>query len=70
MRQTSPSTLVATWTGLIKALQQHADTPGSGSRAAVSDGLNNVWRIMANTMELPHAALKTLVEDAQVCWHI
>lgn len=65
----SQNMVVATWTGLITALQQQvdaADAADSASRAAVTAGLNSI----TYAPPLPHAAWKTLVQDVQVCYHV
>jgi hypothetical protein len=67
----SHKTVLDTWTGLVKALQQHVDAPDAAdvaNAAAVAVGVTSIGS--SSAPPLPHAAWKTLVQDVQVCWHV
>jgi hypothetical protein len=59
---------VSAWTAIIKKLQQLIDASDPASTVAATKALNASLNSLETDQQLPHAALKKLVQDVQVSW--
>jgi hypothetical protein len=59
---------VATWTAVIKELQQLLNASDEASTTAAINALYARLNSLVADQQLPHAALKKLVQDVQVSW--